>query len=612
MTPSRLLWIFLIALTAMRLVLIGQIELSPDEAYYQLWSQKLDWWYFSKGPGVALTMRLSTMIFGPTEFGIRFFAPILGLGTSLILHALARRLYGAKVAFWTVVVINLTPIFNAGSLVMTIDPLSIFFWSAALYTVWRALEKSPAFSLWWPLTGLLIGLGWLAKMTNAAQLASIILLLILTPRYRVEFRRLGFWSMLIAFVPFVAQFVWWQQSHGWPTTAHLASRGGLEKSWMSFEFPGFFEWFGAHFAVYSPLIFAAMLFALWANVHDSLQRWWVALLKSASSFIRRCLSHWVLSFAGLMLVASVYLLAKGGFGEVAQGAYDQAAKEIPGALIKALEFIAIVAVVVFIYRHKEMANMHWKARFLLAFTLPLFLAYAWVALHHDSEPNWTAPAVVTLTLLTVAFWHEETDERPWVPKLAGVALVLSALLSVLLLDMDLSRRLGLAWPYARDPTSRLRGWHEAARLVGDFRQQYEAEEKKPVFLIANHYGVAAILTHYLPGDPRIEVPGHPAIYVPESPVAENQFHFWGRYDEFEPRTAPITDDMNESSEEGLSHFAGRTALYITDRPEENPPRIFKATFEKCELIAVYDQTRRGLPLRQIRIFTCKNYKPLSL
>ena len=72
--------------------------------------------------------------------------------------------------FWTVVALNVTPIFNLGSLVLTIDPLSIFFWVAAFYTFWLALEQSPKFSWWWPLTGLLIGLGFLCKYTNALEL----------------------------------------------------------------------------------------------------------------------------------------------------------------------------------------------------------------------------------------------------------------------------------------------------------------------------------------------------------------------------------------------------------------------------------------------------------
>src|SRR4051812_43617383 len=98
----------------------------------------------------------------------------------------ARRLYSESVAAWLVILMNVMPIFTAGALVMTIDPLSIFFWAAALTTCWRALEESPNYSWWWPGTGGLIGLGFLAKYTNAMQLLSIVLLLALTPKYRSE------------------------------------------------------------------------------------------------------------------------------------------------------------------------------------------------------------------------------------------------------------------------------------------------------------------------------------------------------------------------------------------------------------------------------------------
>src|SRR6185436_12786224 len=100
------------------------------------------------------------------------------------------------VAIWTVFALNFVPIFQVGGLVMTIDPLSIFFWMAALYTFWLALEKSPEFNGWWPATGALIGCGFLAKYTNAMQLLSILLLLACTPKHRRELRRPGFYALL--------------------------------------------------------------------------------------------------------------------------------------------------------------------------------------------------------------------------------------------------------------------------------------------------------------------------------------------------------------------------------------------------------------------------------
>ena len=146
MTTSRAIWIFIIVVTALRLAMIGAIELSGDEAYYWMWSQHLAPGYFSKGPAVAFAIRASTAIFGLTEFGVRFWSPLLAAGTSFILFYFTRRLFNETVAFWTVIALNVTPIFNVGSFVMTIDPLSIFFWAAAMLTFWLALEKTPRFS----------------------------------------------------------------------------------------------------------------------------------------------------------------------------------------------------------------------------------------------------------------------------------------------------------------------------------------------------------------------------------------------------------------------------------------------------------------------------------
>ena len=64
-------------LTLFRLWFCAQTDLVADEAYYWLWSKHLDWSYFSKGPGVAWTIYVGTMLFGDMEFGVRFFAVLL-------------------------------------------------------------------------------------------------------------------------------------------------------------------------------------------------------------------------------------------------------------------------------------------------------------------------------------------------------------------------------------------------------------------------------------------------------------------------------------------------------------------------------------------------------
>src|SRR6266478_3878492 len=199
MNTTRAVWLFVIALTLIRLSMLAATDLEFDEAHYWMWSERLAPAYFSKGPGIAFVMRASTAIFGANEFGVRFFSPILAAGTSLLLFYFARRLFSANAGIWAVLALNVTPIFNIGAFLMTIDPLSIFFWTAAMFAFWLALERSPLPSWYWTITGLLIGLGFLCKYTNALELISVMLVLALAPRLRQQFARPGLYLLLGVF-----------------------------------------------------------------------------------------------------------------------------------------------------------------------------------------------------------------------------------------------------------------------------------------------------------------------------------------------------------------------------------------------------------------------------
>src|SRR5215216_187745 len=140
MSTTRAVWLFVAALTAIRLSLLATTDLSFDEAHYWMWSERLAPAYFSKGPVIAFAIRASTAVFGANEFGVRFFSPVLAAATSLLLFYFSRRLFGAIAGLWALIGLNATPIFNIGAVLMTIDALSIFFWIAAMFTFWLAVE----------------------------------------------------------------------------------------------------------------------------------------------------------------------------------------------------------------------------------------------------------------------------------------------------------------------------------------------------------------------------------------------------------------------------------------------------------------------------------------
>ena len=270
MSITRAIWFFVLALTAIRLSMLATMDLEFDEAHYWMWSERLAPAYFSKGPGVAFAMRASTAVFGANEFGVRFFSPLLAAGTSLLLFYFARRLFSASAALWAVIALNVTPIFNIGAFLMTIDALSIFFWLAAMFTFWLAVEKSPRFSWHWPLTGLLIGLGFLSKYTNAFELVSILLVLALAPRLRQEFARTGLYSLLGMFSLCTVPPIVWNAQHAWITLVHLRSRGGVEEG-FGFHPGELLAFLIQHFLAYSPFLFLALAWGVigsWRRVNQ--------------------------------------------------------------------------------------------------------------------------------------------------------------------------------------------------------------------------------------------------------------------------------------------------------------------------------------------------------
>jgi hypothetical protein len=422
---------------------------------------------------------------------------------------------------------------------MTIDPPSLFFWVATMYAVWLALERSPHGTLYWVLAGFAIALGFLCKYTNALQLLSIALALLWVPRWRVELRRGGFWTMCAIACLGALPPIIWNANHAWITAEHLLERGGFDSN--AFKWSAFPEFVGLQAAVYSPLIFIGLMIAL-------------------------------------------------GWGwEEARG-------------------------------HK--AGRADRARFLLAFTLPILVFYALLALRRPGEPNWTALAYPSLCILAAMLWHERASLRRGAGVFAVAALLLGVVMSALIVDTDVARRMGIVWPYKKDPGGRLRGWKATADAVNAVRQQVEKDLGEKIFLIADKYQLAAEMNSYLP-ERRIEQPGHPPVYMPESQEIQNQFSFWGRYEEFTeaaaavaPAAAPKSGDPppNEMPEMlGENKFVGRSALFFTDSDNvKAPPSTLQQGFEEWKCIARYEIRRRDLPVRTLTFFVLYRYQGMSL
>ncbi|MEM1060247.1 MAG: glycosyltransferase family 39 protein [Verrucomicrobiota bacterium] len=256
------LWmtVFLITgLTLFRLAYCVYLDVLPDEAYYFQWSQHLDASYYSKGPGIAWTIAFGTWVFGDNVFGLRWLSVLLAAGTGWQLFLLARRFYGARVGFFTVAVAALIPIFAVGSVLMTIDPLSVFFWVWSANLFLDATEHdTPAR---WALLGFAVGAGFLAKYTAALQLVSFLLFIIWSPGHRRHWvNPRAFWAAG-AFAFCTLPILWWNAVNGWITVTHLQERGRLDES-VALNLTEFRQFFEQQALVISPLLLVLVVWAL--------------------------------------------------------------------------------------------------------------------------------------------------------------------------------------------------------------------------------------------------------------------------------------------------------------------------------------------------------------
>ncbi len=225
LSPTAAAVVLIAVTTAFHLFYASWLPILPDETYYLQWSRHLDASYISKGPAVAYTIWSGTALFGANSVGIRFFAVMLSAGTAWQIFLLARRWYDDVTGLIAVLITSVVPIYAVGAVVMTIDPLSVFFWALAANFFSRALQKRGLGN--WAMTGFAVGCGFLAKYLNALELLAFLAFLLVMPARRKHLTRSGFWIMLLVALVCTLPVVAWNIQHDWIGFRNLENRGHL-------------------------------------------------------------------------------------------------------------------------------------------------------------------------------------------------------------------------------------------------------------------------------------------------------------------------------------------------------------------------------------------------
>ena len=248
----------LLAVTVLRLLwLVGNpIDLYPDEAQYWLWSRHLALGYFSKPPLLPWIIAATTAIFGEDEFAIRVASPLLHLATGLVVYAIARRLYDARVACWSAILYATLPAVSLSAAIMSTDVPLMLCWAVALYAFIRARE-APGWS-WWIVTGVAAGLGLLAKYAMEYWLLSALLLVLACRDERRHLPRLV-GALAIAHLIYLPNLLW-NAANGFVSYKHTEANANFSGSLLHPK--AFFEFLSAQFGVFGPLLFGTLLVIL--------------------------------------------------------------------------------------------------------------------------------------------------------------------------------------------------------------------------------------------------------------------------------------------------------------------------------------------------------------
>lgn len=141
----------------------AKYQLQGDEAYYWVLGQNLSLSYYDHPPLVPWLIRLSTNLFGKTEFFVRLPALISFIIMVLYIKKLAKRMFNEEISNIALILALSVPIFEGVSFVITPDSLLLLFWTLTLYCLYIYTFENKNHYLYF--SSFYAGLGLLSKYT---------------------------------------------------------------------------------------------------------------------------------------------------------------------------------------------------------------------------------------------------------------------------------------------------------------------------------------------------------------------------------------------------------------------------------------------------------------
>ena len=201
-----------------------------DDAQYLIWSEKLDFGYYSKPPLLAWLIKFYTLFFGDSFIAVKYFPLTFYFFTSYIVYLLSYELYQKKeLAIISALSFYLLPSVSISSFLLSTDVVLVFFCSLFLFLLLK-IRKNPKLINFISL-GIFFGLSLLSKYAAVYYLFSLFIILTLDKKLREVFLNniLGSLVFLTSFIITLFPNILWNIKNDWITFSHTTDNVGLER-----------------------------------------------------------------------------------------------------------------------------------------------------------------------------------------------------------------------------------------------------------------------------------------------------------------------------------------------------------------------------------------------
>ncbi|MDI2112482.1 ArnT family glycosyltransferase [Commensalibacter nepenthis] len=309
-------------LTIIRIIVAASVPLSPDEAYYWVWSRNLGYSFYDHPPMIALWIKAGCLLWGNAEVGVRFLGSLAAfIGSFFIFFAVKdlnnHQPQSDRKALVAVLLLNATLTIGVGAIIVTPDTPLLFFVCVLLWGCGRLLYTHSA--KWWWIIGASAGLALLSKYTAILLIAALGLWCLLSKEGRTYLKTKELWGGAVLACVIFYPVILWNSQHQWVS---LLKQGGRTTDWNPSRALQFLsELLGGQIGLSTPIIFICFCIgmfsltrAVWQkNCNSCAFLLWLMIIVPVCVFIQHAIgdrvqANWVgLLYPVLVIIAGLYV-----------------------------------------------------------------------------------------------------------------------------------------------------------------------------------------------------------------------------------------------------------------------------------------------------------------